>query len=397
VYYKVVLQSPVTGQVLLTVYHRRDFKAVEAGQQATAGIYPILAAGKLAGQSGHVTIATADTLAVGEPTVRTNLEDADPTSEVDVPEGQFRRSAVLAFRFTAPTYELSLPVVAQKEAAVFTTIASAALVEQVIGRDGTLNGRVCYAILTSRGDRLPIRLPAGARLYAVSINGVEAPVEAGAQEDVRIVRLPPSAGQTARLILEISYGQDHANPSRLTVPMLSADTPVQQTLWRVYLPPNAMLLGYDRNFAPPQASVRQILGGEWADKLKFTLAPQGTLYEFVRQGPPGELAMTTLPREGFAVALWAAILALGAALLWVNAWPRLLAVLGVAVVLAVVNLTAPLWVAQILLKGVVAGLIVLALWLGQAILARRRRPAAQPVSVTPPLPAPPTPSTQDKE
>jgi hypothetical protein len=300
-----------------------------------------------------------------------------------VPEEAFRRNAVLAFRYSAPPFALTLPVVTQKEAAVFTTIAAAALVEQVLGTDATLNGRVCYSILTSRGDRLAIRLPEGARLYAVTVDGVEAPVEATAQPDTRLVRLNPSAGQTSRFLLEISYGQDHADAGHLGVPSLGEDTPVQQTLWRVWLPSEQLLLGHGRDFAPLDGQATSYAGNLG---LSFTMPPQGRGLDFIRQGPPGELGLLTVRNEVFTVVVWAVVLAGGAAMLLLGPWRRLLVLLAVAVVLAVVNLAAPLLVEQLVRRGWMAGAIVLVLWLGHALLRGRRgptRPAASP-------PGPPT-------
>jgi len=128
-YYKVVLQSKVIGSYQLKVRARRAFQAGQVGQATIVEVGPILAAGKLSDQSGHIAIAKAETLAIGEP-VSKNLIPADAGSAADLPYQAHRRIASLAFKYNAPPFELSLPVVAQKEASVFTTIVSGAIIER---------------------------------------------------------------------------------------------------------------------------------------------------------------------------------------------------------------------------------------------------------------------------
>jgi len=187
----------VTGSYQLKVNLRQPFQAGRTGQAATVKAEPIL--------NGHIAIAKADTLAIGEP-VMDGLIPADPGSAADLPYQPHRNGASLAFKYNAPPFALSLPVVVQKEASVFTTMVSGVLIEQVLARDGMLNTRALYLLATSQGDRLPVTLPAGAELTAVLLNGSETPVEKGVSPDELIVRLPPSAGQVSKFVLEISYG-----------------------------------------------------------------------------------------------------------------------------------------------------------------------------------------------
>ena len=65
--------------------------------------------------------------------------------------GQFSVPSLAEILYSAPSFELVLPVQSQAEAAVITTIASAAIVEQVLARDGTLNTHATYLLTTSRG------------------------------------------------------------------------------------------------------------------------------------------------------------------------------------------------------------------------------------------------------
>jgi hypothetical protein len=93
----------------------------------------------------------------------------------------------------------------------------------------------------------------GLELTAVLLNGDETPLEMGMSAEERMVRLPPSAGQVSRFVVEISYGLRKASASSLTVPALPKEIPVQQTLWRLWIPQDYYLLGHSRVFSRVQA------------------------------------------------------------------------------------------------------------------------------------------------
>jgi hypothetical protein len=302
VYYKVVLQSKVIGSYELKVRARQVFQAGEVGQATTVKVGAILAAGRISDQNGYITIAKGETLAIGEPEIE-NLVAADPTSAADLPYEAHRRVASLAFKYNAPPFALSMPVVTQEEATVFTTIASGAVIEQVLARDGMLNTHATFLLQTSRGDRLPVSLPADAELTAVLLNGEEAPVELGVSEDERVVRLPPSAGQISRFVLEISYGLKGASAGNLIVPQLPDEVPVQLTLWRLWVPKEYCLLGHSRAFSRLEAGqyrhLLETLRARQQSQVTFKLPSQGKALDFVRQGAPGKLSVRVAGKEGW--------------------------------------------------------------------------------------------------
>lgn len=367
-YYKVVLQSKVIGSYQLKVRARQAFQAGQVGQATIVEVEPILAAGKLSDQSGHIAIARAETLAIGEP-VSKNLIPADAGSAADLPYQAHRRIASLAFKYNAPPFELSLPVVAQKEARVFTTIVSGAIIEQVLARDGMLNTHAIYLLATSRGDRLPITLPSKAELTAVLLNGNETPVEMGVSADERIVRLPPSAGQVSRFVLEISYGLKGASASKLIAPALPEEVPVQQTLWRLWIPQDYYFLGYDRVFSRlgdyQCRNMLQMLGRNQPGQVAFRLPGQGKVLDFIRQGAPGKLSVTAVSKEVFSVIIWILIIAAGVYMLKLSGFHRVLVILAAALVAGIIHLYSPLLVSQAIRTGVFAGILVVLLWAAQ--------------------------------
>ena len=373
-YFKIVLQEPVIGQYDVRVTARRSFQAGADGQAAKVTVGPILAAGKLADQSGHVAIAKAETLAILDP-VSKGLTPADPSSPVDVPYAPHRSSAALAFRYSAPPFELALSVVTQKEAAVFTTIANAAIIEQNLAPDGTLHTRAVYILATSRGDRLTVTLPEGAKPYEFLLNGSGIAMALGATERERVVLLPPSAGQVVRFVLDISYGLEGASAGALAAPALPADVPVQQTLWRAWLPADDYVLAYDRNFSSidDYQAVETLAAMVAGAPVEVTFGPrrEGRLWNFVRTGAATQLSVTLVDKKWFNIAVWVLVLAAGAAMLKLGGFRRCMAILLAAVAAIAVNLFAPLFIARLTVAAAPAGIIVMGLWIAHWIFEQR--------------------------
>jgi hypothetical protein len=397
-YYKVVLQSPVIGRYRLAVNSRRSFQAGADGKVSTVVVEPILAAGKLSDQIGYIAVAKADTLAIGEPKPK-NLLPGDPTSAADVPEESYRKVAALAFRNNVPPFELSLPVAVQKEAAVFTTIATGAIIEQVLGRDGALNTNATYLLETSRGDRLAVTLPKDTSGLRVLLNGVNTPVEDGAAKDVKIIRLPPSAGQFAKLVLELRYGMNVGRAGSLESPTLPDGIPVQQTLWRLIIPSEDLLLWFDSAFARLEgqgiSQVSQMAEG-YPSQVGLHFGREGHVFDFIRQGAPGQLRVVRVDDKMFAIAVWILILVFGVAALKFSGFGRCVLLLAAVLAVVAVKLFWPLLARQLVLSGYPAGLIVLGLWLAHWIFRMLPRQVARMHSGSPQAPTPqPAPGDPD--
>ena len=384
-YYKVVLQSPVIGTYHLTVRSRRRFD-----QARPVVVGPILAAGKLSDQSGHIAVAKADTLAITAPTMK-NLVPGDPGSAADLPWAAHRKVAALAFKYTRPPFELSLPVVRQVEAAVITTMATAAVVEQVLDNEGRLNSRVVYLLKTSKGDRLRITLPKTARLTGIQLNGAEAPVEGTDKPNEVVVRMAPTAGQVTQVVLDIRYFMEDASAGELAVPTLPQDVAYQLTLWRLWVPRDDYVLGHDRVFTPldqyqAEELLQRLAVGQPAP-VEFALAGQGRLLNFQRQGAPGELSVSLMGRRAFAITLWIILLAAGAAMLRLCGLHRCLIVLAGVMVLAVIYLFSEPLVLRFVQTGFLAMVVVAVGWLAHWFFGWLKNRPRKQRAAPPPVPA----------
>jgi hypothetical protein len=257
---------------------------------------------------------------------------------------------------------------------VFTTIVTGAVVEQVWARDGVCYTYATFLLQTGKGDRLPVTLPDGAELTAVLLNGDEAPVEMGLDQNQRIVRLPHSAGQVSKFVLEISYGLKDVAPSKLTAPALEQEIPVQQTLWRLWIPKTYHLLGHNRVFAQLELDsaddMRKVLARGQPSGVEFKLSDQGKVFDFVRQGPPGTLSLMVFGKEAFSIVIWVLIIVAGGLMLRLGGFHRILVVLAGLLLAAVANLYLPLMMRHFIQTGVFAAVLVVLLWLGQWLFLR---------------------------
>ena len=410
-YHKIVLQSPRIGAYDLRVNWRQPFQALAEGGESVP-VEPVLAAGKLAGQSGAISVAKAPNLAIGTPTSE-NLQPADPSSPRDIVYEPHRRDAVLAFRCDKPPFQLGLPVILQEEAEVYTAIVNAAIHEQALARDGALNGRSIFLLSTNRGDRLKVTFPPQARIYAFLLDGKEIQVEAAEDAGSRIVRLPPSAGQVSKVVLETTYGLDEASPGKLPVPQLPVGVPVQRTWWRLWVPEDHQLLGYDRDFERPQygdslEKVFQQTGSGHAFQAS-SFDQRGSLHQFEKQGGAQILELNLKRKETVAIAVWVVIVAVGVGLMRLGYFERIRAALALVALVGLCHLFQPLASQAVAGHAPFPSGLVALLWVGQLLFwslprglksgresflaAERERAAAAPA----PEPPPTEPESQDSE
>ena len=369
IYHKIVLQSPRMGAYDLRVNWRQPFQALAEGGQKVL-VEPVLAAGKLAGQNGAISVAKAPNLAIGAP-ISNNLLPADPSSPRDITYEAHRLNAVLAFRCDKPPYTLDLPVVLQEEAEVYTTIVNAAVHEQALARDGALNGRSIYLLSTNRGDRLKVSFPPRARIYSFLLDGKEIQVEAADDAGARIVRLPPSAGQVSKVVVEVTYGLDEASPSKLSIPQLPDVVPVQRTWWRLWVPEDHQLLGYDRNFERAQYgdSLEQVFNqiGSGHEFFASSFDQRGSLYQFEKQGAAKVLSLSLKRKETVAIFVWILVIAFGVGLMRLGYFERIIVALGLVALVGIWYLFQPLTSKAVAGHAVFPSGLVGLLWVGQLL------------------------------
>jgi len=367
-YYKIVLQSPVIGRYRLVVKSRSSIQFGAHGKELK--IDPIFAAGTISDQSGTVAISKSDALAIVH-TDFPGMTKSDPASSVDLPHAPFRKIASLAFKYNLTPqnpnpFAGSFEVVHQEEAKVVTTMVQVCIVEQTLGKDGTLNARATFLLKTRRGDRLGFTLPNGAKLFSVLINGKDAAVESGSQPDQQIVRLPSSAGEVSKIALEINYSLEGVKPSALMAPWVDESIPVQQTLWRVYLPQDELVLSADSGFEELTSWQTEVMvsdiGAGYGGTVRLKQATEGQQLNFIRQGAGKTLKVWTMRSAKFHIIIWIAVVVFGVIMLLIAGFWRCLVILAAALGLGVASLFTPQMVTQGIKAGWFAAVLVVLMW-----------------------------------
>ncbi len=175
---------------------------------------------------------------------------------------------------------------------------------------------------------------------------------------------------------------------------------MQQTLWRLFVPAEDYVLGYDRTFSVLAPYESQTLLGQLASgqpcPVAFKLDRQGALMELVRQGGPGELSVWTMGREAFSIVIWVLVIVVGALMLRLTWYKRVLWILGIVLAAMVVHLWKPLLVEQMAAAAWPAAVLVAVLWLAKWLFCRSRTPKDRPSAAAAwpakPAPAAPAPS-----
>ena len=114
----------------------------------------------------------------------------------------------------------------------------------------------------------------------------------------------------------------------------------------------------------------QSLSGNQAGQVTFKLPGQGRHFDFIRQGPPGELLAVVIAKELVSIIIWAPIVLVGLLMLKLSGFQRVLIILTGALAGGVTHLYSPLLIERILAIGAYPAGLVLLLWLAQWIYIR---------------------------
>ncbi|MHC4680812.1 MAG: hypothetical protein ACYTEK_19180, partial [Planctomycetota bacterium] len=172
----------------------------------------------------------------------------------------------------------------------------------------------------------------------------------------------------------ISYSLKDVSAFNLAAPALAEEIPVQQTLWRLWIPEDYCLLWHDRIFSHVGSGssgyVLQKLRANQPGEVTFKLPGQGKDFNFIRQGAPGRLCVMVAGKEVISVVVWTLVIAAGVLMLKLSGFHRVLVILAAALAAGVIHLFAPLLVNRILRVGVFAAILILLLWLARWAYSR---------------------------
>ncbi len=204
-------------------------------------IHPVEAVGADQ-QRGHVAVYTTDRVELSPDAVPASLQPAEARN---VPGGSFGAGDLsgAAFCYSASTggYELTLRAVRHAAAVQIEADVNAADIRTVVTESGQSISRVHLAMTVGSKRYLHCRLPQGAQLWSLLVNG-RAAAPSRQDADGRDVLLIP-LGQTAARDLDVQVDLVYVLPDRLSswVGRRSFsgprfDLPLKNIKWTLYLP-----------------------------------------------------------------------------------------------------------------------------------------------------------------
>jgi hypothetical protein len=143
------------------------------------------------------------------------------------------------------------------------------------------------------------------------------------------------------------------------------------TLWRLWVPPDQSLLGYDDNFAPATAHPQSALSAALNRPAQLSSFPgSGVGHLLQRPGGASTLRVYLLPRQALVIGTWGAVVLGGVILLRFSWFARVMVILTGGLIFAVARLIAPLGASRIFRAGDDAVWFVLLLWVVHSLLVR---------------------------
>jgi len=237
------LQSPVIGSQTIDVSYRLERKP---GAEPLVTPLVLYAEGnRLENVDSYVGIVQTSWSVVTEARTK-NLVAFEAERIPYLPAGVSRASLGRTYRATGLDWTVEIKQEEVEVAPGPPALVSLAELHTVIEVDGTRRTRVTYTIQNRALQFLQVELPAGARLWGVSLNG--RPVAVGREDSAgasggRILRVPVSYVGAGRLDLEMTivYQEPALSlPAFMTSAILTAPkllgVEVAHTLWRVNFP-----------------------------------------------------------------------------------------------------------------------------------------------------------------
>ncbi|MCK6491511.1 MAG: hypothetical protein L6R48_24945, partial [Planctomycetes bacterium] len=382
-------QTPLLGPFTVTVELAEAMPRLEAGRPATVELAAV-ALSDATRRTVLVAVAREGSL-----TIAASAAQGERLAAADLPPTLQGPGTIAAFRAGEPT-ALALTVERHDLVALVDAAISLAAYRAVLGEDNRL--RVAAAVdLASRGrPQLELRLPAGAELLEVAVDG--RPVRPSRRADGALVLpLGERASAAGAHLVAFAYEQPlaggalgEAAAAELALPTVGSAAagqavPVERTTLALWLPERlgAIALAGDlRRQAPAYRPAR-------ADGLTVAIPEIGRRLDLARLGDGGAVRVRLLANRvliGLGVAA-AVLVALGGWLLRRRPRPALALVAAALAGAVLAAAAAPAW--WPLVAGGVVGALVAALVIAAAELARRRAarqvaaPAADPWQVEP--------------
>lgn len=241
----VTLQDKAWGGYTLVIAYDHSFDPRQAVIDA-AGAHPL----GVERETGFVAVTAASGLEVAAAAVAEPLRTIDPAELPAADRALITRPVLRAFRYEGTAYALALNVTRHEQVATLAAVADRAQLTSVLTKEGEMLTQAGFLVKNHEQQYQRFRLPAGATLWGVAVNGV--PVKADQDGDAVLVALPRDADRDRAFAVDLQYvqqlgGLDGAWPRRLALQAPATDVPGTYAEWELYVPPTRRVAGFGGN------------------------------------------------------------------------------------------------------------------------------------------------------
>lgn len=224
--YQVQLHTPVSGSYALLATYERPFKA-QGETLAFTGARPVDAQT----EQGYTVIVSAYQFQVQPANVSESLAAVEP-AEVPAEYRLFFDAPILAaYRYSARPFQLQMELRPLAQGATVNQVIDRAALVTRISDEGQVVTEARYFVKNKGTPNLRLRLPEGAELWSVTLDGATVvPVK---DAEGSLIPLPTRADPDVVSELRVKVASKAGHPRRITVAAPVVSAPVLLAEWRI--------------------------------------------------------------------------------------------------------------------------------------------------------------------
>ena len=252
------LQQKVIGDYTLLVTY--DHPAQYQGEELPAGeIQPL----DIENETGFIVLAGAANLSLAE-----QVSSAGTVLPIDVDEVPEEYALLVndpimqAYRFASAPHEARVKIKRLEMHSLLTQVADHTTFETTISKEGEAITVATYHVKNTDRQYLPLRLPEGARLWSVKVDGNKTQVLERGDGEV-LVPVERRRDPNAPLKVEVTYAQQVEKPglrTRMEFKTPDVDTQAVFARWSFHLPEDQHLAAAGGGMEPPAGLTRRQVG-----------------------------------------------------------------------------------------------------------------------------------------
>lgn len=281
--FEVHLHTPVSGPYTLLAIYERPFRG-QGDTLTFTGARPLDAQS----EQGHTIVVSAHQFQVRPASVSPGLLALEP-AEVPAEYRLFFDASILAaYRYNARPFNLQLVLSPLAQGDTLSQVADRAALDTRISKQGQIVTTARYFVKNRGQPHFRLTLPAGAELWAVTVNGVTAvPTLDG---NTHLIPMPQSGDPSAVSVVELKLASRSGDPSRVSAAAPIVGAPVLLAEWKLH-PDAGQRLDYRKGSLAPAHGI--------FDNSGFT-----QVFRLLRDGATPFLLFVALALLAIGLAVW---------------------------------------------------------------------------------------------